>query len=79
MNPKDKHEASMLAKAINQNSNQLISLLENGDMVKQYYGIDLETNQVFVEDIDFKRIEQFCQKSNRSKIAIVMLKSVLEK
>lgn len=79
MNLKEKHEDFILSKAISQNATQLISILENGDQVKEYFAIDLTTKEMFAKDIDFKKIELECQKSERKHIAITMLKSVLTK
>lgn len=79
MNPKDKNRISFLAEVVEQNAKEIRMLTENGDMVKEYFAIDLDTNELFARDVEFKKLELTCQKSERKHIAITMLKSVLEK
>jgi hypothetical protein len=79
MTPKDKSRICFLSELIEQQSKEIKMLTENGDQVKEYFAIDLSTNEVFLKDIDFKKIEHEAQKSGREHIAIASLKSVLKK
>jgi len=79
MNRNDTNRINFLGKQIQSATNEIISISENGDTTNTYYAIDLINRSVFDEDTDFKRIEERCQKSNLSSIAICNLKSMLKK
>ena len=79
MNRNDTNRINILGKLIQGATNEIISLSENGDSMNTYYAINIENRTVFDEDTDFKKLEERCQKSNLSSIAICNLKSMLKK
>lgn len=79
MTPKDKNRVAFLSEVIEQNAKEIKLITENGDIIKEYFAIDLTTSEVFLKDVDFKKIEAEAQKSGREHIAIASLKSILKK